>query len=1241
MFIIRAYPSLSRRTIIEKVLIPALKGKILCGLSSQLLERREKFGQYVGIAMNDLCKIENKLAAGEMKPDTWERFVQDVFVNDIPGFNPADKGTDWGRDGDISVEGEDVPRRVLITSSTTLDGIRKNMHKNLASLKEHKLPVKRIVLANPALLLTKERDSLVASAQAKGVILRLHDIYGRSYFASKLRRDGHWRKELLGMSSHPITLSREPVVFAESPWRHIPLVGRSSDVATLREMTGDVVMSGKPGTGKSRLAMEIRDAVFIDRDGDLEQVTADVRTFGPRVLVVDDAGNKEQLIKRLLSLRRSESDIFTFRIVATCWIDEVHLVRSWLPNADVFEVDLMERQDIDEAIIAMGVRSELLREEILGQAAGRIGWATMLAQVILSRTGGYVSVLDGRALYGEVGHVLRRTTDDSAALDLLAIIAVLGGIEDRELPVLATVIGGTRQAVARSIEQVATCGLIDIRDRTLDDDFRNRRYEVRPAMLATALVAERSFGSGVTTVDVRQLAYLFPDHVVQLTEAAINACRLGSSGTDSTARRLFREIVNRNVGTLSQRLELASRLVWFDKSIVHEVLVFGRTCLEALSSGSVDSWQAESVIKGVASLAAHAISPHGSEDAVELLLDAAMLDSRPPYQSPGHPPLRVLRELIEDFHPELRLPVGPRYVIHRGALRWMGRWAGNEVAQTVYAQACQCLLSFERNASWVHPSQDDKVQIIKTVITADEMDRVYTDVWPGVKGLLEGGNRAVAAAALDALLGWFRMGSGRDQPFGTTHPRPAIAAAMRVAALLAADFGRCRGMSIGALVRLRGMAGWHAIDIPVIVPADMAPFFENPDPKRFAEDPDGPMAALHTSIAEVVARWVELSPVEVVSKLVALCHELAVAQVPDRGRIDYACQLLADRVSEPYRWFVECKNAGLLPEGFPFALSATQSGSLPPGELDQLLADPRTRGSLVSWALTDEQAPDDVVATIERSVSPADWLTLDVLCIRGQLSDERLIRMFGSLPPLSAGALAAVAFRCRDVDADWPSDRLRPVWLAALLHFRVVSLRCNADDDIATLFKWLAENEQATLTQLVIDTLDQAEDGDAYGTLTHNSWGHLRLLPQEHRLAIWVHFSERKSLQHFLSSQLFRKDAQSLEQLLIDGLMSADDVLMAHGQVDSNTDLIAIARLLVPRGVAPADIAALAGPTSWMERLSSRYEELGNRFKTLLERSKDDRDVLAVARAGVEMFSELLRTELEAERAERVTGRRQ
>lgn len=1191
--------------------------------------------------MNDLGKIENRLTAGEMKPDTWERFVQDVFSNDIPGFNPADKGTDWGRDGDISVEGEDVPRRVLITSSTTLDGVRKNMHKNLASLNEHKLPVKRIVLANPALLSTKERDSLVASAQEKGVILRLHDIYGRSYFASKLRRDGYWRNELLGMSSHPITLSLEPVVFAESPWRHIPLVGRSSDVTNLRKMTGDVVMAGRPGTGKSRLAMEIRDAVFIDGDADLEQVTADVRTFGPQVLVVDDVGSKEQLVKRLLSLRRSERDILDFRIVATCWTDEMDLVRSWLPKADVFEVGLMERQDIDEVIIAMGIRSELLREEILSQAAGRIGWATMLAQVILSRIGGYVSVLDGRALYGEVGLVLRRTTGDSAALDLLATIAALGGVEDRELPSLAIEIGGTRQAVARSIEKVATCGLIDIIDRTLDNGFRNRRYEVRPAMLATALVAERSFGSSVTAVDVRQLASLFPDHFVQLTEAAIKACRLGASGADTTARVLFREIVNRNVGTLSQRLELASRLVWFDKSSVDEILVFGRSCLEALSSKSFDPWQAESIIKGVASLAAHAISPHGSEDAVELLLDAAMLDSRPPYQSPGHSPLRVLRELIEEFHPELRLPTEPRYVIHRGALRWMVRWADNEVAQKVYAQACQCLLSFERNASWVHPSQDDKLQIIKAVITADEMDRVYTDIWPGVKGLLEGGNRALAAAALDALLGWFRIGSGRDQPFGISHAQPAIDAAMRVATLLAEDLGRCRGMSIGALVRLREMAGWHAIDIPVVVPPDMAPFFENTDPKRFAEDPDGPMAALHTSIAELVSGWVELSPVEVVSKLLAQRNELAVAQVPDLGRIDFACQHLAERVSEPYRWFVECKNAGLLPEGFPFARSAAQSGSLLAGELDHLLADPRKRGSLVSWALTDEQAPDDVVTVIERAVSPADWFTLDVLCIRGQLSDERLIRMFGSLPPLSAGALAAVAFRCRYADADWPSDHLRPVWLAALLHFRVVSLRSNADSDIATLFRWLAENEPATLTRLVIDTLDQAEDGDAYGTLTHSSWGHLRLLPQEHRLAIWVHFSERRSLQHFLSSQLFRNDAQSLERLLVDGLVSADDVLMAHGQVDSNTDLIAIARLLVPRGVAPADIAALAGPTSWMGRLSSRYEELGNRFKTLLERSKDDRDVLAVARAGVEMYSELLRKELEAERAERVTGRRQ
>ncbi len=571
----------------------------------------------------------------------------------------------------------------------------------------------------------------------------------------------------------------------------------------------------------------------------------------------------------------------------------------------------------------------------------------------------------------------------------------------------------------------------------------------------------------------------------------------------------------------------------------------------------------------------------------------------------------------------------------------MARWADNEVAQRVYAQACQCLLSFERNASWVHPSQDDKVQIIKTVITADEMDRVYTDVWPGMKGLLEGGNRDLVAAALDALLAWFRIGSGRDQPFGQGHHQPAIDAAMRVAALLAADLGRCRGMTIGALVRLREMAGWHAIDIPVVMPADMAPFFENPYAKRFAEEPGRPIPALHASVAEVVSGWVERPPDEVVSRLLELRDELAVAQVPDLGRLEFACQRLAERVSDPYRWFVECKSAGLLPEGFPFARSVIQSGSLPADELDRLLADTRTRGSLVSWALTDEHAPDDVVTAIERVVSPADWFTLHVLCIRGQLSDDRLIRMFELLPPLSAGALAAVAFRCHYADADWPSDLLRPVWLAALLHFRVVSLRSNADHEIAALFKWLAEHEPVTLTQLVIDTLDQADDGETYRALTQSSWEHLRLLPQEHRLAIWVHFAERKSLQRFLSSQLFRNDAPSLERLLLDGLVSANDALRAYGQVDRDTDLIAIARLLVPRGVAPVNIAALAEPTSWTGRPSSRYEELGDRFTTLLERSKDDLEVLAVARAGVEMYSELLQKELASERAERVTGRRQ
>ena len=88
----------------------------------------------------------------------------------------------------------------------------------IKSMKEHGVPVQSIVLANPAILSRSDRGKLAESASRAGASLNVSEIFDGTFFASRLRRDGYWRRELLGLPSSAVTLSPVPAGLAESPW---------------------------------------------------------------------------------------------------------------------------------------------------------------------------------------------------------------------------------------------------------------------------------------------------------------------------------------------------------------------------------------------------------------------------------------------------------------------------------------------------------------------------------------------------------------------------------------------------------------------------------------------------------------------------------------------------------------------------------------------------------------------------------------------------------------------------------------------------------------------------------------------------------------------------------------------------------------------------------------------------------------------------------------------------------------
>src|SRR6266508_4458267 len=133
--------------------------------------------------MHELDRIEEALATKRLDPLVFERCATDILSEIYPGLSPVPGGADWGRDADIHGPGAGPPPEVLITTSRSLDGIRKNLVSGLKSLLANEKPVERVVLAHPADLDQPKRAKLEKKAGEFNVTIEA--FHGGQFFASR------------------------------------------------------------------------------------------------------------------------------------------------------------------------------------------------------------------------------------------------------------------------------------------------------------------------------------------------------------------------------------------------------------------------------------------------------------------------------------------------------------------------------------------------------------------------------------------------------------------------------------------------------------------------------------------------------------------------------------------------------------------------------------------------------------------------------------------------------------------------------------------------------------------------------------------------------------------------------------------------------------------------------------------------------------------------------------------------
>jgi hypothetical protein len=1174
-------------------------------------------------AMHLLDRIDHALRTRTVNADDFERYALDVLGPIFPGLAPIPGGTDWGRDGDISRIGA-TPMRLLATRSSTLEGVRSNMVRSLKSLVKHGQPTDSVVLANLAELSARNRSSLQRTASNHGVTVV--EVYDRVFFANQLRRDGEWRTRLLGIPGDPISVSRLPPELAESPRARLPLVGRESELVALRSTTErDVVLFGLPGSGKSRLLAEVDGAVFVDRDAAIATIADDLRILEPAVVVVDDAGDRLPALRQLRQLRSSEPDLLSFQIVAVCWPDEVDQLTDEAPTADVVGLDLLERAPMDELVRSMGITSMIARHEILAQAEGRPGWAVALADVLLIKRETQ-DLLSGRALMGEIGRYLRRRRFHEATTDLLATIATLGGVDETQLAVLAETIGMDRADVVARLRSAARSGLVDVALSYTSTGWV-KEYQVRPPMLASAVVAERLVAD-VPPVDLRQLSQTWPDRRAAIACAVIDAVRLGVESVRDLAQGFSDAVVTDETVSGPDRVRVVRAFGSLSPQHAHHMLGLIRRGFDKVIADGGDGMAV--ALEPYVVLAAD-FARWRLPEAMQMLFDAAAVDQRAPNPHPDHPQ-RKIEDLITEFHPELPSDDSITAFVADAAGDWLDAHRQEPGAWDTYADAAAAALDLGRSVALTDPGSPLTVTLHETVADPAQIVAVADNVWPSIVQRLRDASTGAINKVLDAVGKWLWIGAGYHQPFGSDLPQERVAAAQAAGRRLLADVRPMVNGHPGLAARYNAIAEQHEIDDTVRIPDDISPFFHAPEEHA---DWQAERSGVRAAISPTVQGWAGQPAYDVCRRLAVLRDEIEVAGLRWPPRISIACDMLADQVSDIEEWIEAALTEGLFPDAVGLLRKHREHGGRFNVDMIARAMDlPAARWSFAGTVLADQGAePDELEAVFARLTG--DDLNLFVNLGYSELPPERHRHLFTEPAP-PARAAAAVAFAHRLVfDSAWAPGDLTSPWLDALTG--LPDLTNVASHDKQGILDYLALHHPERFLELFVIYWARREESERPRHPSPQFFEATRLLDATHKAELLTQLdraARRLVLQHIVG-----EDLSWLGEAIDTGLISLDEATAACGGLGVRgvrPPIEDLARVLVPRGAAPEDVAAIELSGAWWGPRSEHFARIAERFAKMVASS--DAIVANVGRAGMEMFTRLADEERQAEHRMRVRG---
>ncbi len=865
-----------------------------------------------------------KALARPLDKDRFELCAASLLTKEFPTLVPIRGGTDSGMDGATAGDG---PFLVCTTGEDVIG----NLTGSLKSYLKNGGTCRSLVLATSQELSETRRRNLQKRARDLG--FSLLQIYPRAAMAERLYHEPRWCKDLLGLTGRPSALTVIPLT--DRPLTAQPLVGRDEEIKWLLESQGDRLLVGQPGSGKTsllrRLALDDWGLFVIDDDP--AAIANAIRKQQPKVIIVDDAHFKTELLSKLRQLRREINA--QFDIVATSWTGDKDLVAEvlTLPSSQICELPLLTRDEIVEVIRQAGLGGpvELIRE-IVNQAEGRAGLAVTLSHLSLS--GDVREVLYGNALSRSLLTAFQRLVGKTVA-EVLAVFA-LGGDGGLSLEAVSRAIGISISELRISLVKLAAGGV-------LRQEY-DRKLSVWPRSLRYVLVRDVFFG-GICDLPYNEIASGLDD------KSALCDTLLGAINRGAKVPEITRLLESVNSPTLWQHY--AS----FGEEEAQFVLINHPQKIKDVGAETLE------------------LAP---QKTLPLLFKAAVGDLRALGNALNHP-LRWVQDWIRHARPGSKGDAIRRRSILVNAIKdWLER--GGD--QRVGVRALSLAFSPGFETVTADPGSGNTIHIVRGPLSDGELSQLLP-LWSEATPLLARLKSADWQDLFNAVHEWIYPETITNADI----PQATREIMRQTAKQMVTDILTVSNERPGVQLWARELNERLGIGLEVTVERE----YETLYPKFETEDWQQEEKGQKQAVIALAEEWHVLTPVDIASRLLRLETEALAVQHSWPRWSPMLCQLLAEVVSNVDEWlscFIETTLSGDLCAPFLERAVRDRIGGWDKSVL-HYLENPIYEWVAINTLITRSDLPFDLLnEVLQRATKYPDMI--HVLCLRNQVPETTL-----------------------------------------------------------------------------------------------------------------------------------------------------------------------------------------------------------------------------------------------------------